>query len=170
MDDVKLCPECGAEYFAHIEECRGCEIPLVHPDELDTARATRIEESAGGLVPIIEGPVDRLKEIAYGLKSRDIDCQILKMSAPEGSSCSTKKEGFGVFVAQEAASAAAGVIASLTNEYKELLVDVNECYSKGECPACGADVMNSPHECPDCGLNLTGGDPPQKAVDDCGTC
>lgn len=155
MENVKLCPECGAEYFAHVAECGGCEIPLVHPEELDKARTTRIEEAEDTLVCILEGPKDRLKEIAYGLKSKGVDSQVLK-TVSGGSSCSTGG-GFGIFVAREAASAAAELMPGIMNNYKDELINVDEYYSQGKCPACGADAMNSPNECPDCGLNLGGG-------------
>lgn len=29
--DTKICPQCNAEYYAHIEMCKDCEIPLVSP-------------------------------------------------------------------------------------------------------------------------------------------
>jgi hypothetical protein len=32
-EDVKICPECGAEYFAHVEECNGCGVRLLSTEE-----------------------------------------------------------------------------------------------------------------------------------------
>lgn len=29
--DTMICPQCNAEYYAHIEMCKDCEIPLVSP-------------------------------------------------------------------------------------------------------------------------------------------
>lgn len=42
--DTKICPQCNAEYYAHIEMCKDCEIALVNPmtglpDDVEMAEA-----------------------------------------------------------------------------------------------------------------------------------
>ena len=42
--DTMICPQCNAEYYAHIEMCKDCEIPLVSPmtglpDDVEMAEA-----------------------------------------------------------------------------------------------------------------------------------
>ncbi len=32
--NIKLCPECGSEYYAHISACADCGTPLKMPEEL----------------------------------------------------------------------------------------------------------------------------------------
>ncbi len=152
MDDqVKLCPECAAEYFAHITECGNCEVPLVSPEELKKKPAHKAQ---GELIPIMQGELQKMKEIAYGLKSREIECQVLNAGGV-GSSCSPGG-GYAVFVhmaiAREAVKAADEVYRKLHPE----LDDMDERYRQGQCPACGADARNAPGVCPDCGLNLGG--------------
>jgi hypothetical protein len=149
---VKLCPECGAEYFAHITECGTCEVALIFPEELEKGPAPKAE---GDLVPIMQGDLQKMKEIAYGLKSKEIECQVLNAGGV-GSSCCSSDGGYAVFVhqsiAREAARAADEVYRKLHPEIDEM----DERYRQGQCPACGADARNAPGVCQDCGLNLGG--------------
>ncbi len=150
---VKLCPECGAEYFAHITECGNCEVALVFPEELKKGSAPK-PRGEGDLVPIMQGELQRMKEIAHGLKAKEIECQVLNAGGG-GSSCSSGS-GYAVFVHQatvrEAVKAADEVYRKLHPELDEM----DERYRQGQCPACGADARNAPGVCPDCGLNLGG--------------
>lgn len=152
---VKLCPECGAEYYAHITECGNCEVALVFPEEIEKGTApTPKAKAEGDLVPIMQGELQKMKEIAYGLKAMKIECQILNAGGV-GSSCSSGG-GYAIFVhqtiARDAAKAADEVYRNLHPELDEL----DERYRQGQCPACGADARNAPGICPDCGLNLGG--------------
>jgi predicted amidophosphoribosyltransferase len=149
-DNVKLCPECEAEFFAHIAECNRCEVPLVSPEEL---RKGPLKKAEGELVVIMQGSLERMKEIAYGLKGKDIQSKILN-AGEGGASCGGGN--YGLFVDQsigrEAVEAAGEIYSKLYPEIEEL----EESYRKGECPACGANVKNAPGVCSDCGLNLGG--------------
>ncbi len=152
MDDqVKLCPECGAEYFAHITECGNCEVALVFPEELAKRPAPKAE---GDLIPIMQGQLQKMKQVAYGLKSIDIECKVLNAGGV-GKSCSSDG-GYAVFVhkamAREAVKAADEIYRKLHPELDE----IDERYRQGQCPACGADARNAPGVCQDCGLNLGG--------------
>ena len=33
-EKIKLCPECGSEYYAHISACADCGVPLEMPEEI----------------------------------------------------------------------------------------------------------------------------------------
>ena len=74
MDDsTKQCPECGAEYYAHIEECGTCDVKLLSADDIAEGRIDT--NSVSALVCIMDGPIDRLKEIANGLDTAGIECR-----------------------------------------------------------------------------------------------
>ena len=161
-EDIKICPECGAEYFPHITECVGCEVPLIRPGE----EAKRdMPEPQGSLVCIEEGDIDRVTDLVRGLKSAGIEYEIMKMGA--GKACSSSG-GFGIFVDSALAGAAVRVIDEFLQRTYPELKDAQDRMDAGLCPACGADLRGSiSGECPDCGLNLGKGTP---GNDTCGGC
>ena len=147
-DDVKLCPECEAEFFAHITECNRCEVPLVSPEEL---RKGPVRKAEGELVMVMQGSLDSMKEIAYGLKTREIKSTILNIGET-GKSCSGGD--YGLFVHQSIAREAVEAAGKIHNKLYPEIAELEESYRKGEGPACGADVRNAPGVCNDCGLHL----------------
>ncbi len=147
-DNVKLCPECEAEFFAHITECNRCEVPLVSPEEL---RKGPVRKAEGELTMIMQGAMERMKEIAYGLKAREIKSKILNAGGTE-KSCSGGD--YGLFVHRSIAREAVEAAVKIHNKLNPEIAELEESYRKGECPACGADVRNAPGVCNDCGLNL----------------
>lgn len=164
-EDVKVCPECDAEYFSHVDECRGCGVRLVWPGE----EAPKVAKGAGDspLVCIEEGDQTRLGELAGVLRGAGIETQILGTS--QGKSCSG---GIGLFVPQDHAKLAVETIDSYwLNKHPELK-EMEQMLNSGTCPACGAKLgTNTTVEfsgtCPDCGLNLGGGG---GGGGDCSTC
>ncbi len=149
-DNVKFCPECEAEFFAHIAECNKCEVPLITPEEF---KKGPVKKAEGELVMIMQGAVDRMKEIAYGLKAKDIKSKVLNVGGV-GKSCGGGD--YGVFVHKSVANDALHAADKIYHKLHPEIEELNECYRRGECPACGADVSNAPGVCNDCGLNLGG--------------
>ena|SRR3990172_1424286 len=167
-EDVKICPECGAEYFAHVSECRGCEVPLVHPGEsAPVERKAPVDSDP--LVCIAEGDLGRARALQADLKSAGFDSKVLNMN--QGKSCSG---GFGVFVNQSLAAQAAGKLQELFYKRNPEVKEMEKKVSEGRCPACGAEIFYSVYECPDCGLNLSGGGHggghSHSGGDNCGEC
>lgn len=162
-EDVKICPQCEAEYYAHVAVCKGCEVPLVHPQELN--RKTGVHKAEGELVCIIEGPYDVMKDLSAGLKSAGIECEILNAGDPN--SCSGPNV-FGVFVPQSIFSEAVSAMKEAYHKIYPELKGTEDRYREGLCPACGADVKDAWGACPDCGLNLLGGGPHGGGGGDCG--
>lgn len=168
--DVKICPECGAEYFAHVDECRGCGVLLVFPGQ--ETKKTYTSQDDSPLVCIEEGTPDRLQELAGALRAVGIEPQVLRAGA--GSSCSGG--GVGLFVPQVVAKEAVKALDEYWLKKHPELKEMEERLNAGQCPACGATIAVSTSgfvsECPDCGLNLGG--PPGSGGDcntgGCGTC
>ncbi|MBI5344250.1 MAG: hypothetical protein HZB83_02770, partial [Deltaproteobacteria bacterium] len=126
-----------------------------------------VPRAEGQFVCIMEGDQQRVKEIAACIQSAGIDCKVL--NAGRGSSCSSGV--FGIFVQQSLAREAAMTVDKVKGKLYPGLFEAEERLSAGLCPACGADISNSPSsdECPDCGLNLSGRGP-GGCGDGCGPC
>lgn len=154
-DDVKICPECGAEYFAHVEMCGGCDVALVRPGE----QVERVRPDDGQLVSILQGPQDRIQEYSRVIAAQGMECHVLN---PGGSGCSP---AYGLFVNQHDAEDAVRAIEQYTLDMHPELLETDAKLRSGLCPACGASLSNwtTSGECPDCGLNLEPGG------GDCGT-
>jgi len=148
-DNIKLCPSCSAEYYAHIQECRTCEVALVTPEELSRHSAARTGD--GPLVCIEEGEYEKVTGLAHALVAMGFEAQVLK--AP-GGGCSGP--GFGIFVPQSTAREAAGNIEALWHKLYPEIKEAEARMESGLCPACGSRFSHSDAECPDCGLFLGG--------------
>jgi len=148
MDEqVKVCPECGAEFFASMAtECNKCEAELVDPEMMGRPSTRQAPSADPALVCIEEGSYDRANEVAWGLRSAGFDAKVLRAPA---NSC---KGGFGVFVDKESARDAALKIEELWKKSHPEIEEAEELMRKGLCPACGTLLMGSSEECPDCGL------------------
>lgn len=160
-EDTRICPECGAEYFAHIMNCSTCEVPLIRPGE-----KKEMPKAEGDLVCIDEGTYERVGELARELKKTGVECEVLNMS--KGKSCSSSG-GFGLFVPRSIARQTVSMIEELMLKLHPELVEVDARLEAGLCPACGSPANGEP-ECPDCGLNLGGGHGADGCGGGCGPC
>ncbi len=159
-NDIKICPRCDAEFFAHINECNGCDVPLINPGEAPTYAGvpdapTSIEDNL--LVTIEQGDRAKIAELHNALSSREIPSEVINATAVAGS-CG------GGFMLQVPGYLKETAIAAINEHWHELhpeLKDGVEREASGECPACGFTLETTSSECPDCGLNLGGPD------DDC---
>jgi hypothetical protein len=150
MDEqVKICPECKAEYYAHITKCRSCDVALVSPE---TAHADKMPAPQGELVCIEQGAYERILEFATLLESSGIGAKALNIRP--GNSCSSEG-GFGLFVQQSLAPASVKIIEDFCERVYPGMREAQERLAAGLCPACGADIKNAVSECPDCGLSLS---------------
>ncbi|MBI5644005.1 MAG: hypothetical protein HY954_11095 [Deltaproteobacteria bacterium] len=150
MDDIKVCPECNAEYYAHVRMCRSCDVDLVTPEERQRLKA--VPKAEGALVCIEEGDYDKITHLASALEREGLETHVLK--AQKGG-CGGGD--FGLFVAQSIARMAAGKIDEIWNKMHPELKEAEARLEAGLCPACGAKMPDRFGECPDCGLNLGGG-------------
>lgn len=165
MDEIKVCPRCDAEYYAHVEVCAKCEVALVAPAEAAKAKAALPDAAGGELVCVMEGKLDRVTELARGLVKDGFDARPLRI--PGSGGCSTD-EGFGIFVDRSQAAVAVRRIEELWHSLYPEMRAAQERMDAGLCPACGARLSTDNPACPDCGLFL--GDPSCFNDPSCGSC
>ena len=192
-DAIKICPECKAEFFAHVSTCNQCDVALISPVEepLEKAPPAGALPQAEGkgqgcnprqgcnpLVSIMSGPCDRLKEFSTELEFIGIENKVLNTGARgatpvagafQAGACSAG-EGYGLFVPESLAGVSLKAIEDFQKRIYPELRQAEDALLNGLCPACGADIKNSPGECPDCGLNLSGAGGDGCDDDGCGSC
>src|SRR3972149_9411862 len=100
-EETKVCPDCGAEYFAHVRECSRCMVDLIPSSEMRGGAPAKKKHPSDGLVCIEDGTYERANELAWQLREKGFDATVLRAPA---ASCGG---GFGVFVEQSIARDAA---------------------------------------------------------------
>ncbi|MBE7443889.1 MAG: hypothetical protein HS132_00905 [Planctomycetia bacterium] len=153
-EKIKLCPECGSEYYAYISVCADCGVPLKMPEEIGKKRDIKPDVTAHPheeWVAIREEGKEGIRELSDLLSRNGISSKIAL--AP---GCSTGKCGcrYLLLAAKKDAHAAHNCIEEFhTHKYPEIRTS-EEWESQGRCPACGYCVSPDTKECPDCGLLL----------------
>ncbi|CAG0981284.1 hypothetical protein GPROT1_02304 [Gammaproteobacteria bacterium] len=146
-EQTKICPDCGAEFYAYVKECSRCLSELVPAEEIrGTSKPSAPKHPSDGLVCIEDGSYERANELAWALREKGFDATVLRAPA---ASCGG---GFGVFVEQGIARDAALYRDELLKKLNGGLEEAEAKLRAGICPACGAALMGSSEECPDCGL------------------
>ena len=152
--NVKLCPECGSEYFAHVIDCAECKVTLVTSVEIERERAEE-ERFAGEVgkdaVAVIEGRVPLLKELRKALLGKGITSFINLSPGCKPGGCNSTSL---LFVARKSAEAAVSCIKKHQGEELSESMDCEEEMDDENCPACGFEAGAKTKECPDCGLAL----------------
>ena len=176
-ENVKICPECNAEFFPHIVECNSCDVELVTPEEAaegsETINAMTVPPPAitgedatlntltGELVCLETGSPKKLSELQGVLRERGIETELVKEGAPAGgegivggggggSSCNSQCM---LLVGTQYRETAAEIIKGYWLKLHPELRNGEENADKGLCPCCGFKT-GSAEECPDCGLYL----------------
>lgn len=158
--DVKLCPECGAEYFAHVDECADCEKKLLTPAELaehESLKQGRPETPSGfdpdgPLVCIDAGPYARVAELASALEAAGIERSVSKTDQPAGAGCS-KEDLFLLLVPRELEESAQKALEQYWHKLHPEIKKARERLDQGLCPCCSTPVGDR-SICPECGLEM----------------
>lgn len=149
--DVKVCQQCGSEYFAHITDCADCNVPLKRPEELESERSEFISDAGEDAVPLMDGKIQELKELRRLLEKEGIKSYISHAPGCKPGGCNSTSL---LFVAGCNADAA---ISRIQRHYDDKNPDYSaheEEIGEDQCPACGFHAGAEARQCPDCGLAL----------------
>ncbi len=154
MRDIKICPDCGTEYYRHVEQCADCSTALLLPEEnrkVQEERELCKQKVLKNAVPVREGSLKWLDELYHVLIDSNIPCSIHSDAGCRkgccGDTCRLLVSAADVEKANERIEEYCMVV------HPELR-DSRDMMSEGKCPACGSAVASDTVECPDCGLTL----------------
>jgi hypothetical protein len=176
FEQVKVCPECEAEFFAHIEECNGCAVKLITPEELKHIQASDdlavaegqgTRDEFGEMVCVDKGTPNRVTELKAMLAKKGIECEI---TAEDNGSPSCKGSTRLLLLAPKTAEDVS--IRLIDDHWQRLhpeLLDSGRLASVDNCPACGHNTGGA-SECQDCGLTLRIEPDEPEDDDNCGSC
>ena len=154
MSEIKLCPNCGTEYFSHIEYCADCDAVLLTPEENKIAREEKkrqVDKDSWTPVILRKGSLTWMDELYRVLTNTGIPCVV---NAEEGCSKGGCGATYCLLVSSQNAEVANDRIEEYCMEIHPEIKDSKELISQGKCPACGCSVDSNAVDCPDCGLTL----------------
>lgn len=154
MDQYKICPDCGAEYFPHIVKCADCGAVLLLPEEHRKALEEKkrlMEKAVENEVAVREGDLDWMGELHSVLIDAGIACTVRSDAGCTKTCCGDKCR---LVVAKEDFERAQERIEQYFMEMHPEIRASSELASQGKCPACGSPVSPDDRDCPDCGLML----------------
>lgn len=153
MNSNKICPDCKAEYFPHVETCADCGAVLLLHEEYGRAQEERMRVMAAAIenaVAVREGDLKWLRELSGVLVDAGIPCTI----APKADCAKGCQSTYLLIISSEDLERAQERIAEYFMEIHPELRASHALISQGRCPACGSAVGADDKECSDCGLTL----------------
>lgn len=166
-DDIKVCPQCDAEYFAHAEMCSSCEVPLVLPgggtEHDHSHEGSEIEWPEGPSEVLMEASFEILKDMGNALNKHKLPYEIYEKPHVEGhesnkkaKSCQAGQSEYAIVVPKANMEESIKITEERWYELHPDQREGDQRTSLGQCPACATDLKGATTECPDCGLNLAG--------------
>jgi len=154
MNQIKICPDCAAEYFPHIEKCADCGTDLRTPEDnlkCQNERQQCKDKALENPVTVREGDLKWMDELFNVLIDSAIPCIVTSNAGCKKSYCGSTYQ---LLVSAEDGERAKERIEKYYAEIDPELKAANDMISQGKCPACGHSVGPDAAECPDCRLTL----------------
>jgi hypothetical protein len=154
MSQTKICPDCAAEYFSHVQNCADCGAALLLPEDnlkVQEERKQCVEKAFENPVIVREGSMKWMDELYNSLIDAGIPCAVNTEAGCNKSCCGGT---YRLVVSAQDAEKANERIEEYCMEVHPELKTSNELMGEGKCPACGTPVAPDAVECHDCGLIL----------------
>jgi RNA polymerase subunit RPABC4/transcription elongation factor Spt4 len=160
QEETKVCPNCGTEYYSHIEKCADCSVDLVYKNNTEISSTSF--EKTDEFVLIRTDEALFIKDFQRKLTEIGIQSVINVEYTPQHRS-SHGHFGTGSYYSIYVSSGNEQKARELehsqwTKEINQdnLKLDFNvNSENNQNCPACNAFVGIDAKECPSCGLFLT---------------
>jgi uncharacterized OB-fold protein len=152
--DIKICPECGAEFYPHVEECSDCGVALAWRENLEWEGAkmeTQVGEPTGEGVAVRQGSQGFVNELSILLTARGIANAVRPIDDCGPGKCAST---YALMVEKGREQDAVETIEAYYREQHPELALSDERVAQDKCPACGFYVGPDAQECRDCGLPL----------------
>lgn len=150
MTQVKVCPGCGVEYYAHVTDCADCGVPLMYPGEIQ-AKITAAYRGDEWL-EIRHDAKGWVQELSDMLSDQGVPSRVELVEGCRPGQCGAQ---YRLLVPEDAAEDAAHMINEYFVRMHPEAGQSDKWASEGKCPACGHLVDADMKECPDCGLSLS---------------
>jgi hypothetical protein len=156
----KLCPECLCEFVPSAQTCSDCNVPLVHPDDIERDSGEEEElPPIAELVPVRIAAVDWIRGFSEVLQDADIAHRVGAPPRPGENSAAERRshdQGMAIYVLPKDHEQAI----LLDTEYLRAQIpdaaghdsDAPTHADGDGCPACGDPVGPEDAECGGCGL------------------
>jgi len=152
--EIKVCPECESEYYAHILECSDCSVPLLTPEELEKKQRQKsdvLTDVNEDWVAIREDGKEGVQELSHMLFHQGVANRITLSPGCSAGKCGCK---YLLLVTKKDISMATGYVEEFHREKYPEIKTFPEWEEQGRCSACGYTIEKNIKECPDCGLLL----------------
>lgn len=154
MTTIKLCPDCGTEYFSCIKACADCGTVLLTPEELKKVEEEKkqcMEKLVENAVAVREGDLPWMDQLYHVLIDAGIPCTVTADTGCKKGCCG---HPYQLLVSSKDADAASDRIEEYCRKVHPEIASSEKMLSQGKCPACSSPVSAGSRECPECGLTL----------------
>lgn len=154
LDDFKICPECGSEYYAYVMTCADCGTGLLAEEEnrkVQDERQRCMEADLKDHVVIRQGDLRWMRELSTVIVDAGIPCRI---TTGEGCTKRCCGDTHQLMVSSHDAETAQEKVEAYYALIHPELQASQEMSRQGKCPACASPVSSDAVQCPDCGLLL----------------
>jgi hypothetical protein len=154
MKQIKICPDCAAEYFPHIENCADCGSVLLSPEQIDKAQEKKkrcMDKALEDRAVVRKGDLKWMDELYGVLIDSGIPCAI---STDDGCNRGCCGDTHYLMVSSNDTERANERIEEYYKRIHPEIRTSREMVNQGKCPACYTPVDSDASECPDCGLTL----------------
>jgi len=154
MANIRICPDCGTEYFDHVDRCADCGTALLTSEGMRALQEERkqcMEKIVENAVAVREGDLSWIDQLYHVLIDAGIPCTVTADAGCKKGCCGNP---YKLLVSSGDEEAAAARIEEYFRKIHPEFESSDTMLDRGKCPACASPVDAGAIECPECGLTL----------------